>query len=97
MESMNRSERPEVTQDDIEAALKLIDERPELKENARVQALIARDFVTEDGRQLDPGDFLNSMLQSLEVIDNEPEPLSATERMKRIEEAMVVHSRPTLI
>ncbi len=94
-ESLNRNEKPSVTPEDIEAAIELIKERPELRDNPRVKALVEREFVTEDGRQLDPGEFLSKMLDHLESMDNEPEPLTPAERMKKIEDAMVVYAKPT--
>lgn len=81
--------------DDIEAALALIDEDHELKNHPRVQALISTDFVTEDGRQLDPGNFLAAVKEAL---SREPETESTESyeaRIARIMDAMVTHSNLT--
>lgn len=86
---------PTPTPEDIKAALELIEEDEDLSQHPRVKALIARDFITEDNIQLDPGNFLVAVKNALarEQITETPEAYS--DRIERIMSAMVTHSQPT--
>lgn len=78
--------------EDIDAAAELIRDNDILRNNPRVMKLLENNFVTEDGRQLDPVNFLAAMLDYIETQDGQVKPeLLAAE----IEEQMVVHSKPT--
>ena len=57
---------PAPSNEDIEAAEELIAGNELLSANPRVQMLRENLFVTEDGRQLDAGNFLAAMLAFLE-------------------------------
>ena len=84
---------PVPSEADFEAAQQLVEENELLRNNPRVQMLVENDFVTEEGRQLDPGNFLHSMLAYLESqqADVTQEQLSAAVDRK-VEEG-IVHSR----
>ncbi|PIZ54516.1 hypothetical protein COY24_03515 [Candidatus Uhrbacteria bacterium CG_4_10_14_0_2_um_filter_41_21] len=90
------SKTPTPSQEDIESALELISEDEVLKSNPRVLKLVETGFITEDGRQLDPGNFLTAVKEALA---NEPLIEEKTEmyedRVNRIMNAMVVHSNST--
>lgn len=81
---------PTPTQEDINAALELIAENDELKNHPRVQQLIASNFITEDGRQLDPGNFLSRVLGSLDKSNM----MSPEEYSKRVNEAFATFAKP---
>lgn len=51
------------------AAQQLISENSVLANNPRVQKLAENDFVTEDGIELDPGNFLAKMLEFISMQD----------------------------
>jgi hypothetical protein len=57
----------EPTQEDLQAADQLISENEILAQNPRVKMLQENNFVTEDGRQLDAGNFLAAMLDFIET------------------------------
>lgn len=52
---------------DLQAADELIAENAILAGNPRVKYLQENNFVTEEGRQLDAGDFLSAMLNFLQT------------------------------
>lgn len=79
------------TLEDLDAAKGLIEENEILKNHPRVQMLLENNFITEEGRQLDPGNFLASMLEYLSK-NNDP---SETEFNAVVAEQMVVHSKGT--
>lgn len=76
----------------LEAAKELVAENKLLSENPRVQALMANEFITEDGRELDPGNFLASMLNYIE--SQEPGTVTNEDIAEAIERNLVQHSRP---
>lgn len=84
----------EQTEQDLDAARQLIEENPVLRDNPRVQFLAENDFVTEDGRQLDAGNFLASMLKYLE---SQSGAVGAEQLDAAISENMVTHSLPPTI
>ncbi len=86
----NPLENNKPSQADLNSARDLIEENPLLRDNPRVQMLSDNDFVTENGRQLDPGDFIASMLDYIESGKNSGI-VSLDDSI--IEECMVVHSR----
>jgi len=59
--------RNEPTQEDLQAADQLIIENELLEQNPRVKLLQENNFVTEDGRQLDAGNFLAAMLDYIDT------------------------------
>jgi len=84
---------PTPSPEDIQAALELIEEDQELRSHPRVTALIESDFVTENGRQLDPGNFLAAVKEALAKERPSEETGSYQERIDRVMSAMVVHSK----
>lgn len=80
----------EVTRADIEAANQLVAENKLLKDSPRVKALMENDYVTEDGRQLDPGEFISKMLKFIESQDG----VDQTVLGSMVEQTMAVHSTP---
>lgn len=50
----------------MQAARELIEENEMLNNNSRVKALSDNNFITEDGRELDPGNFIAAMLNYIE-------------------------------
>lgn len=80
-----------ISDEDMAAAVALIEEDERLKNHPRVKQLLANDFITEDGRSLDAGNFLAAVLKSLETKPTANE----NEVTTVLAEAMVVHSRPT--
>jgi len=66
-ESPQENVKPVPTQEDLQAADQLIAENELLAQNPRVQMLKENNFVTEDGRQLDAGNFLAAMLDYIET------------------------------
>ena len=66
-ESPQENMKPVPTQEDLQAADQLIAENELLAQNPRVQMLKENNFVTEDGRQLDAGNFLSAMLDYIET------------------------------
>ena len=89
----------EQTEQDLDAARQLIEKNPVLRDNSRVQFLAENDFVTEDGRQLDAGNFLASMLKYLESQSGESQSgaVDAEQLDAAISENMVTHSLPPTI
>lgn len=83
---MDRSEEA------MKAARELIAENELLRDNERVQALAENDFVAENGRELDPGNFLASMLDYIEA--QEPGTISREDLTAAVERTLVEHSRP---
>lgn len=81
---------PPISDEDLAAARQLIEEDPRLNNHPLVQQLLKDEFIRE-GRQIDAGNFLSAVLQSLEGRSD----VSEEEINSTIEDAMVVHSRPT--
>lgn len=95
-ETHNTPPTPKIpTAEDIQAALELIKEDPTLMAHPRVQALVETDFITADGRQLDPGNFLAAVKEALEkeVQTEQTEPYEV--RVARIMDSLVVHGEGT--
>ena len=96
--------------EDLNAAEDLIKEHPLLKDHPRVQQLLENNFVLEDGRQLDPGEFLANVLaveearatkiaegELKEDLDSDPLNASEVDMVSRVIDSLVVHSdRPEL-
>lgn len=72
----------------FEAANQLIAENELLRNNPRIKALQENDFITEDGRELDPGDFIAKMLNYLESENGDPD----TALKSGIENYIALHS-----
>lgn len=83
---------PTPSPDDIQAALDLIEENATLRNHPRVQALIKTNFVTESGRQLDPGNFLSRVLS---LVEQDAQGESYEVKVERALQAMAVDSSPT--
>lgn len=87
-----KSEIPQPTSEDLQIAEDLINEDEVLRKNERVKQLLENEFVTEDGRQLDPGNFLAAML---DFIKTQSGSVTDEQLDAELETQMVVHSRPT--
>lgn len=80
-----------ISDEDLEAAKALIAEDERLSNHPRVRTLLANDFIAEDGRSIDAGNFLAAVLKSLEA-----KPMATEEEVSSVlTEAMAIHSRPT--
>lgn len=93
------SEQMDRSDEAMQAAAELIAENEILATNPQVQRLLENDFVTEAGNELDPGNFMVSMLDFLERKNKDEESLTTEQVAERVRqlEAEVVHSLPPTI
>lgn len=86
---------PTPSQEDIIAALDLIEENPTLRNHPAVLKLIENNFITDDGRQLDPGNYLSDVLAKVNESMNTESAETTMQRIDRIMNSIVVHSAGT--
>ena len=93
-ETPNPAEAPfDRSEEAMIAARELIEENELLRDNPRVKALEENNFLTEDGRELDPGNFLAAMIDFIGA--QETGAVSREDIAEAVERNMVLHSRPS--
>ena len=78
--------------DDLTAARELIAGNEVLRTNPRVVALSENDFVTEDGVEVDAGNFLTAILAYIEE-SGDTKTITTDDIATALESSGVVHSR----
>lgn len=90
---------PAPSEEDITAALELIDENQTLRNHPGVLRLIETNFVTPSGEQLDPGDYLSKVLTMIKERDQAANESGEAQqdRITRILNSLATHDEGTRV